>query len=202
MRRLLAACLLLVACSPVEVQGPLAGEDLVTALRDGGHVLYLRHTATTRGGADDLTTLGDCAAQRPLSEAGRADARALGEAVRALDVPVGDVLASPFCRTVETAELAFGDGVRTDERLLALAPDGSNLPALRDGVRALLADEPDDGRNTVLVGHVSNLRAAVDVQPDEGGTVVLRPDGDGGFTVVGEVPPQGWQALAGQSSRK
>jgi hypothetical protein len=36
------------------------------------------------------------------------NSRAIGEAIRALDVPIGPVLASPLCRTVETAVLAFG----------------------------------------------------------------------------------------------
>lgn len=198
MKRALAAlALLLTACSDLEPQGPLAGQELVAALRDGGHVLYLRHTATTRGGADDPATLGDCSRQRDLSEAGRADARGLGEAVRALDVPVDEVVASPFCRTVETARLAFGDDVETDRALLALAPDGSVPDGTEDALRDLLSEEPEDGRNTVLVGHVSNLALVAPYEPEEGGTIVFRPDGDS-FVFVGEVPPQGWQALVGE----
>ena len=192
---MLVAALLLTACSSPEPNVPLAGRDLVAALRDGGYVLYLRHTETTRGGADDPSTLGDCTRQRELSDAGRRDARELGEAVRALRVPVDRVVASPFCRTAETARLAFGDHT-TDEGLLALAPDGRGREATAQRVRRLLAREPDDGENTVLVGHVSNLQLASTAEPEEGGTVVFRPDGDGGFLLAGEVAPQGWQALA------
>jgi phosphohistidine phosphatase SixA len=191
----LVGVVLLTGClAAPEPQGPLTGQALVDALRDGGHVLYLRHTETTRGGVDDLATLGDCTRQRPLSDAGRRDAREIGVAFDELGIPVGDVLASPFCRTVETARLAFGD-VEADEGLLALAPDGSNREATADRVRALLADEPDDGENTVLVGHVSNLALVTSYEPEEGGTIVLRPDGER-WTLVGEVPPQGWQRLA------
>jgi phosphohistidine phosphatase SixA len=50
----------------------------------------------------------DGARQRNLTDAGRADARAIGAAIRALGIPIGRVLASPFCRTRETAELIFG----------------------------------------------------------------------------------------------
>ena len=40
-----------------------------------------------------------------------------------------------------------------------------------------------------------SLLAGLLASPDEGGTVVLRPDGDG-FVLVGSVPPQSWQELA------
>ena len=43
---------------------------------------------------------------------GRADARAIGAAIAALQHSVGDVLASPFCRTRETAQLVFGRATR------------------------------------------------------------------------------------------
>ena len=198
MRRLAPVVLALAAttgCADVEPQGPLAGEALVEALREGGYVLYLRHAETTRGGADDLATLGDCSRQRELSDAGRADATALGAALRALDVPVGDVVASPFCRTLETARLAFGQ-TETDDGLLALAPDGAGKDRTEARLRRLLGRVPPEGSNTALVGHVSNLGLVSAAESDEGGTVVFRPDGDGGFQLVGEVPPQGWQALA------
>jgi phosphohistidine phosphatase SixA len=121
-----------------------------------------------------------------------------GEAVRRLDVPVGRVLASPFCRTLETAQLAFGD-VGTADALLALASVGDEGSPDRErtleAARALAAEVPQGGTNTVLVGHVSTFEPLASTAPEEGGTVVLAPDGDGGFEVVGEVPPGGWALL-------
>ena len=187
--------LLVAACGavdePVTVR-PLVGAELVEALREGGHVLYLRHTETPEDGTDQPGSLGDCSRQRALNDAGRADARELGEALRALDVPVGEVRASPFCRTVDTAELAFGRATPEDG-LLTPTPDtgGRTTQALRE----LLSTVPEDGANTVLVGHLTNLRLLSTASPDEGGTVVFRPDGEG-FVLVGSVPPQGWQELA------
>src|SRR5205823_3745128 len=46
--------------------------------------------------------------QRNLSPKGREDARAIGRAFHDLGIPVGRVLASPMCRTEETARLIFG----------------------------------------------------------------------------------------------
>jgi broad specificity phosphatase PhoE len=212
MRRRLSAVLVvataavLASCGAVsepETVRPLAGAALVQALRDGGHVLYLRHTATPPEAVDQPDPLGDCSRQRLLSEAGRADAVALGRAVRELGVPVGEVRASPFCRTVDTARLAFGGQpgveVRTDDGLVSPAPDGEQRVRTTARLRQLLRTVPDDGTNVVLVGHLTNLRLLSRASPEEGGTVLLRPDGEG-FSLVGQVPPQGWQDLARRRS--
>lgn len=177
----------------------LDGTELLDALDDGGLVLYLRHTATTEGGVDDFDTLGDCDAQRELSEAGRQDAVEIGAAFGALQVPVDRVLASPFCRTVETAELAFDD-VTTDEGLLSLATmelEGqAAYDRVRDAGRDLISSEVAAGRNLVLVGQVSNIEQIAGVSMDEGATAVFRPDGNGGADQIAQIPPQGWQRLA------
>lgn len=194
--RLLLCALLLTGCgglSPPEPEGPLTGDRLVAALREGGLVLYLRHTATTDSGTDDLARPEACEGQRSLTEEGRADAREIGAAVETLGVPIGPVVASPICRTKETAVLAFGDAV-TDRALLPV--DGETPEQQLTAGRRLLAAQPPDGTNTVLVGHISNVRALSGAEPREGGTIVFRPHGDGDFRIVGQLPPQGWQHLA------
>lgn len=197
--RLLIVVLLLTGCSGLsapEPEGPLRGGQLVEALREGGFVLYLRHTATVEDAADGLPT-DDCSRQRGLTEAGQRDARELGQALRALRIPVGRVLASPYCRTVDTATLAFGE-VQESEVLLPIATGADGEERGEQRLRELLSDEPEEG-NTFLVGHVTNLRLAADASPEEGGTVVFRPDGDGGFRIAAEVGPGGWQRLARRS---
>src|SRR5579864_6484233 len=69
----------------------------------------LRRTATDPMQNDaGMTSFTDCGHQRNLVDKGRHDAQMIGGSIRALAIPVEKVLASPYCRTVETAELAFG----------------------------------------------------------------------------------------------
>ena len=66
----------------------LEGAALVRALRAGGLTLYFRHAATDFSQNDRaMTSHGECATQRNLSEAGRAQAREIGEAIRAIAGP-------------------------------------------------------------------------------------------------------------------
>src|SRR5216684_6878924 len=83
--------------------------ELLSELRKGGYVLYFRHAATDFSQNDErMKSYEDCANQRNLIDRGRAEARAVGAAIRELRIPIEPVLASPFCRTVETAQLIFG----------------------------------------------------------------------------------------------
>src|SRR5215475_3764539 len=76
----------------------LQGAELLTALRAGGYILYFRHADTDHTQRDSRgMDLNDCAAQRNLSQRGRDNARAIGEALRALGIPIMTVLASPLC---------------------------------------------------------------------------------------------------------
>jgi hypothetical protein len=83
--------------------------DLIDALRRGGCVIYFRHAATNPEQADTIDPrLGRCEAQRNLSPDGRRMAAEIGGAFKTLRIPVGKVVSSPYCRTVDTAMLAFG----------------------------------------------------------------------------------------------
>lgn len=110
--RALRCCALGVAlllCAP----GAAADEALWSLLQGGGQVVLIRHAQTTAGVGDpEGMRLDDCRTQRNLDERGRAEARRLGAAFQARNVPVGELLSSPWCRCVETARIAFGRAPR------------------------------------------------------------------------------------------
>ena len=163
---------------------------LGAALRQGGYVIYFRHAATDMSRNDSrMTSLADCANQRPLSEPGRADARAIGRQLRALNLPAGEVLASPYCRTLETARLIFGRAEPSDD--VRERGDRGDYPALR----RLLTAQVAAGRNRWLVGHGIPFRnLAGPPHLLEGEAAVLKPEGDR-WTVVARVPVEAWAAL-------
>lgn len=175
---------------------------LIQALRSGGYNVYFRHAQTNWSLSDHVTTAGDwtsCdpARMRQLSDEGRQTAKAVGDAMRALNIPVDRVLASPYCRTVETANLLGLGPVETTTDIMNLrsAAYFGGRHRIVERARARLARTPPTGTNTVLVAHGNVAREATPVYPDEAEAVVFRPDGSGGFEFVGRLKPRQWLAL-------
>lgn len=141
----------LAAFAPPPVLRGDAAAPWLARLRAGGFVLFLRHTDTRGTGCDTTTDWRDAARQRHLSEAGRAQARAIGAALGGLPLE-RPVRASPVLRAFETALLAFGDAA-ADERLLSDEFAGRRMA---DVQRALIAEAPPAGLNRALVGHMGS----------------------------------------------
>ncbi len=187
----------------------LSGEPLVRALRQGGYNIYFRHAATDWSQSDHVREAGDwtsCdpARIRQLSDQGRKTARAVGDAIRALDIPVGRVLASPYCRTVETATLMNFGNVETtiDVMNMRVAEYFGGRSAIVKTARARLATPPAPGTNTVIVAHGNVARDSTPVYPGEAEGVVFRPNGSGDFSVVARVSPEEWTRLANEFQKQ
>jgi Histidine phosphatase superfamily (branch 1) len=173
----------------------LTGAALLQTLRGGGLILYFRHTSTDFGQNDDaMSGYEDCARQRNLTDRGRDEARRIGDAIKRLDIPIGDVLASPFCRTRETAQLIFGRAT--------VAPAVRGGPARPDRddryaeLRTLLSTPPRAGTNLAIASHGNPFHAVTDTQYlSEGEAAVIRPLGAQGFRIVARIPKDGWDAL-------
>ncbi|HEX6136499.1 MAG TPA: histidine phosphatase family protein [Casimicrobiaceae bacterium] len=174
----------------------LTGPALRAALLRGGYVLYFRHAATDFGQNDErMTTFEDCTQQRNLTERGRAEARAIGAEMRRLKVPIADVLASPFCRTRESAELIFGRA-RVDARVRG-GPASPDDPQRYAALRALLSTPIEAGANLAIVSHGNPFRAvAGPPYLAEGEAAVVEPLGAQGFRIVARITKDGWRELA------
>ncbi|WP_146107716.1 hypothetical protein [Porphyrobacter sp. HT-58-2] len=179
---------------------PLAGvpldafRDMIAAMRQGGLVMLIRHERTELPSREDDYSRSDtdCRAQRNLSVAGTAGAAESGVVFRALEIPVGRVIASPMCRATETARGMFGVGYETDRRMLHQDPDGArNLAVASAEMRELLVELAPGlpGTNIALVGHGGMIHQLTGVQLSEGEVVLVRLAEGGAVTVVGHFLP-------------
>ena len=120
------------------------------------------------------------------------------QAMRRLKVPVSEVLASPYCRTMDTArQLGLGDVQASNAVMnLRVAEYFGGREAIVATARALLARPPSAGSNRVIVAHGNVAQAATPVYPGEGEAVIFAPDGQGRFRFIGRIPPERWVELS------
>lgn len=178
--------------------------DRLEQMRLGGYVIVVRHGATTSDIKTDPMSnparLAAASGERQLSEVGRAQARAVGEAMHKLRIPVGLVLTSPLQRAIDTGTLlGFGEVAVKPE----LAEAGPALPAEEnrrraDALRQMAAVHPPADNNVVIVTHKPNLIEAFgkewsDVR--EGEASIFEPDLAGGYKLVLRVRAEEWSAL-------
>ncbi|WP_219837336.1 histidine phosphatase family protein [Paenibacillus sp. R14(2021)] len=177
-------------------QAPVSS-SLLQSLQQGGYILYVRHGEANEGEDQPNLTFRDCSTQRNLSQAGKEEAIAYGETLRRLHIPVlAPVLASPFCRTRETAELAFGqEKVQVDPFWISIYRLSGDVPleeqaTTLSALTYFLEKIPKKGSNQVIIAHsfpkgiglgeISNL-----------GSVVVKPKGIGkGYEIIDRISLQ------------
>jgi phosphohistidine phosphatase SixA len=172
--------------------------QLVEALQRGGHIVYFRHGPTDPSGRDsDPTNLANCGTQRNLTDSGRAQARTTGEAFRTLNIPVGQVLSSEYCRALEYARLAFNKAEFSSSLVLPDPLTESEKAQHTAELKRLLAIAPQAGMNTIMVSHSPNIRLAAGVDlPAEGGAAVFQVEGQDPPQLMARILPEEWTTLA------
>ena len=157
---------------PVAAQ---SARTLAEQARRGG-VLLIRHASTEAGVGDPAGfTLGQCHTQRNLSEAGRAEAKALGEWFQRHGLQARAVLSSQWCRCQDTARLAFEQAQDWPALNSTFAGQGQAAAqdmALRDRLRQMPA-----GRMEIWVTHQVNMTALTGAYPGLGEAFVVDRQG-------------------------
>jgi phosphohistidine phosphatase SixA len=164
--------------------------------------MVIRHGATPTDQADtDPLHLENIDKQRQLNDSGRAQARSIGEAMRKLRIPVGEVYTSMFNRAVETGKLlGFGEvkpSIDFAEGGLVVTSIESNRRA--QALRKLVGTPPMPGTNVVIVTHRPNILDAFGkdwFEVKEGETSIFKPEGTGGYNLIVRLRADEWGKLA------
>jgi phosphohistidine phosphatase SixA len=152
-----------------------------------GSVVLIRHALAPGVGDPERFALNDCSTQRNLSEEGRAQAVRIGQFFRQLSVPVDAVWSSQWCRTRDTADLAF-PGKRVDKPAFnSFFGEPDAAPAQTRAAQDSLNAWTGKGL-LVVVTHQVNITAISGVVPASGEAVVLGRR-NGIWTVTGRLMP-------------
>jgi phosphohistidine phosphatase SixA len=163
--------------------------DAWAELTKPGAIVLFRHATAPGVGDPAGFRAGDCSTQRNLNDAGRAEARRLGEQFRQRGIRVGAVLSSRWCRTRDTARLAFGDSVRDEtafDSFFRQEPSARDAQTAR--AKALLSAWQGPGA-LVVVTHQVNIQALAGVGAASAEGVVVRSGAGGRLQVLGTLNP-------------
>jgi phosphohistidine phosphatase SixA len=171
-------------------------EKLWSTIKQGGHVLLIRHASAPGTFDPPGFKLDDCSTQRNLSEQGRAQAKQIGEALKARKIPIGEVLSSQWCRCVDTATLAFGSAnvapmaILSSPTKLSSEQRAANTLAVQERIQRLALAKPKVSTNSVFVSHMFNIQDVTGQAIDEGEILIVRASdkqGDLKPVVVGRI---------------
>lgn len=166
-----------VAASEAEIWQKLAG---------GGLVVLMRHATTNTGKGSGAPLMRDpsCLKERKLSSKGKKEAAQIGKMFVSKGVSVGDVLVSPYCRTTNTAKIAFGRGTATDFLSLLEVLSGEQADKFTEQLSRKIGSY-SGSKNLVLVTHGPNIDAVSFDLVAQGAFLVFKPTGKDTFEEIG-----------------
>ena len=164
----------------------IASDALLATMKQGSHVLLLRHALAPGFGDPPEFTIGDCTTQRNLSAEGRQQARDLGKSFR--DAGLNDLLifSSEWCRCQDTAtEMNIGTLI-THSGLNSFFQNRGKRDTIVRKLRDLL-DTLHGGPSAILVTHQVNVRAITGQSVASGGGILIRLEPNGEHTIIGQL---------------
>ena len=156
------------------------------ALSRPGALAIMRHALAPGTGDPPDFALGDCSTQRNLDDRGRAQARAIGDALRTRGIGFDRVLTSEWCRCRETAELLALGPVEPFPPLNSFFGRRERGPEQTRQLQAWISTlEP--ATRVMFVTHQVNITALTGRFASSGEILALERRGGGKVEVRGEI---------------
>lgn len=184
MKTFTSLLLAILSCQP-SVSFSDTEDEIWGKLKNGGLVVLMRHTSVIKE-HNPLLRDPSCLKERKLSEKGKKEAARIGEKFATKGVPVYKVLTSPFCRTTDTATVAFGSAQPVEFLSVLEAFPQVQAEAYTDQLTQLIGSYSGNG-NLILVTHAPNINAVSFEIVEMGAFLVLQPMGNSEFEEIGKI---------------
>jgi len=162
---------------------PQANAALADDLKDGQHVLLMRHADAPGYGDPAGYVIGQCPTQRNLGDYGKKQAKAVGSWLREQGVSKAQIFSSPWCRCSDTAQLLDLGSVRMEASLGSFFDDMSLEKKQTKELEQLIKSELDKQSKLpiILVTHHVNIRAFMGKNVSQGDMVLVRVNKNGEY---------------------
>jgi len=171
----------------------IPASELIKALQQGGHIIYMRHGPTDHTQKDqNRQDFKNCLEQRNLSEEGRQLVKRIGASFKTLNITFDHVLSSPYCRCKDTAALAFGDYRIVPDLAFSISKDREESQKLGERLYQMMMETQSRRRNNAFVGHTSNLMDGLGIWPKPEGVIVVFKKHHNQLVYKGMIKPDEW----------
>ena len=84
-------------------------EEVLTSLKEGGKIIFIRHALAPGNGDPENFDLNDCSTQRNLNQRGIEQSKFIGSIFIKNQIKIENVYSSEWCRCIDTAKFAFNN---------------------------------------------------------------------------------------------
>jgi phosphohistidine phosphatase SixA len=160
-----------------------AKANLVNELKDGQHVLLMRHADAPGYGDPAGYQLNDCSTQRNLGDKGRKQSTFIGAWLSSQGIHSAKVISSPWCRCIDTATLLNKGPVSKSDALGSFFDDMNLEKQRTHELEKLIQTQLNENPNTplILVTHHVNIQAYTGKVVNVGDMVLVRVDKNGKY---------------------
>jgi phosphohistidine phosphatase SixA len=174
---------LIIICTLLFTQSKFATaqSDLASKLKDGSHVLLMRHADAPGYGDPRNYQISECSTQRNLGDYGRKQAKNTGDWLSSQGIEQAKVYSSPWCRCIDTAALLNKGVVKKETALGSFFDDMSQAKRQTDELVKLIAAERKQNPNIpiIMVTHHVNIQSYMGMVVNSGDMVLVKVDPTG-----------------------
>lgn len=165
-----------VAINPAHAQTNFSSD-----LRDGNHVLLMRHADAPGFGDPTGYRLDQCSTQRNLGQRGKTQAIAIGQWLSTQEINAANVISSPWCRCIDTAKLLHKGSVKISPALGSFFDDMSLENEQTLALEKLIRNQLNENPTTplILVTHHVNIQAYTGKMVNVGDMILVKVDKNG-----------------------
>ncbi|MBT8583395.1 histidine phosphatase family protein [Polynucleobacter paneuropaeus] len=156
---------------------------LADDLKDGQHVLLMRHADAPGYGDPAGYGIGLCSTQRNLGDYGKKQAKAIGSWLRGQGINKAQIFSSPWCRCSDTAQLLELGSVKIETPLGSFFDDMSLEKKQTKQLKQLIKSELDKQSKLpiILLTHHVNIRAFMGKNVSQGDMVLVKVNKNGEY---------------------
>ena len=162
---------------------PQAQAVLADDLKDGQHILLMRHADAPGYGDPVGYVIAQCSTQRNLGDYGKKQAKAIGSWLRKQGINHAQIFSSAWCRCSDTAHLLDLGSVKIESSLGSFFDDMSLEKKQTKELERFIKSELDKQNQSpiILVTHHVNIQAYTGKVVDVGDMVLVKVNKNGEY---------------------